>query len=136
MAGSNLIHEIKTTVFIGNYIILNNATALIMIYTNPWYLPWKVESMIVHKISNVMEIHNDLDQIKNFLLHESLAIMLFVGFWLDKKGQVIEFSAIHDRKNLLKGCTSCFFFHIASVTVSNFWVGVLSVDIFFNNMYA
>ena len=35
MAGSNFIHKIKTRMFIGDYIIFTNATALIMIYTNP-----------------------------------------------------------------------------------------------------
>ena len=35
IVGSNFIHKIKTRMFIGNYIIFTNATALIMIYTNP-----------------------------------------------------------------------------------------------------
>ena len=81
---------------IGDYIIFTNATALIMIYTNPWYLPWQVDSTIVRKMSTVMEIQTDLDEIKNFSLRKSLAIMLLVGFWLDEKGHVIEFSAIYD----------------------------------------
>ena len=39
MVGSDLIDKINTRKFIDDYICLNNATGLIMIYTDGSYLP-------------------------------------------------------------------------------------------------